>query len=46
MKMEHPINSRIDGVVTEIHARAGQSVALGDQIVRVIPAPHQEAESA
>lgn len=44
MKMEHPLNSRIDGVVAELHAQPGQPVALGDQIVRVVPAPNPEVE--
>ncbi len=37
MKMEHPLRSRIDGVVADVQARVGQPVALGDPIVRVMP---------
>jgi acetyl-CoA/propionyl-CoA carboxylase biotin carboxyl carrier protein len=35
MKMEHPLVSRIDGVVAEVRAVAGQLVGRGDAVVRV-----------
>ncbi len=35
MKMEHPLTSRIDGVVAEVLARPGQQVGRGDPVVRV-----------
>ncbi|RKT84847.1 acetyl-CoA/propionyl-CoA carboxylase, biotin carboxylase, biotin carboxyl carrier protein [Saccharopolyspora antimicrobica] len=38
MKMEHTITAPIDGVVTEVHVRKGQSVGL-DQPLAVLTAP-------
>jgi acetyl-CoA/propionyl-CoA carboxylase biotin carboxyl carrier protein len=35
MKMEHPLTIRIDGVVAEVLAHAGQLVGRGDPVVRV-----------
>ncbi len=35
MKMEHPLTSRIDGVVAEVLAHSGQQVGRGDPVVRV-----------
>src|SRR4051794_8249219 len=35
MKMEHPLTSRIDGVVAEVLAHQGQQVGRGEPIVRV-----------
>ena len=37
MKMEHPLLSRIDGIVGEVLAAAGQRVGRGDAVVRVEP---------
>lgn len=38
MKMEHVIAAPVDGVVRDLTARAGQSVALDAPIVTVVPA--------
>ena len=41
MKMEHPLTSRLDGVVTEVLAHTGQQVGRGDPVVRVAPHPKE-----
>jgi acetyl-CoA/propionyl-CoA carboxylase biotin carboxyl carrier protein len=42
MKMEHTIIAPVDGVVHELHVRAGQQVALDEPLAVVIP--HEETE--
>jgi acetyl-CoA/propionyl-CoA carboxylase biotin carboxyl carrier protein len=37
MKMEHTVTAPVDGVVTELHVRAGQQVALNQPLAVVIP---------
>lgn len=37
MKMEHTITAPVDGVVSELHVRAGQQVALDEPLAMVIP---------
>ena len=39
MKMEHSLRAPVDGVVAEVHAAAGSSVALDQPLLRVEPAP-------
>ena len=38
MKMEHSLRAPVDGVVAEVHAAAGTSVALDQPLLRVEPA--------
>ncbi|TDV52412.1 acetyl/propionyl/methylcrotonyl-CoA carboxylase subunit alpha [Actinophytocola oryzae] len=40
MKMEHTVTAAVDGVVTELHVRAGQQVALNQPLAVVTP--HEE----
>jgi acetyl-CoA/propionyl-CoA carboxylase biotin carboxyl carrier protein len=40
MKMEHTVTAPVDGVVTELHVRAGQQVALNQPLAVVTP--HEE----
>jgi len=37
MKMEHTVTAPVDGVVTELHVRAGQQVALNQPLAVVTP---------
>jgi acetyl-CoA/propionyl-CoA carboxylase biotin carboxyl carrier protein len=37
MKMEHTITAPVDGVVSELHVRAGQQVALDEALAVVTP---------
>jgi len=39
MKMEHIIESSVDGVVTTIACRAGQKVGEGDVLIELAPLP-------
>jgi 3-methylcrotonyl-CoA carboxylase alpha subunit len=41
MKMEHTVTAPVDGVVTELHVRAGQQVALNQPLAVVIPQEEQ-----
>ena len=43
MKMEHTITAPLDGVVSELHVRAGQQVALDEALAVVTP--HEESPS-
>ncbi|GAA4621052.1 acetyl-CoA carboxylase biotin carboxylase subunit [Saccharopolyspora hordei] len=45
MKMEHSVTAPIDGVVTEVHAREGQSVGL-DQPLAVLVSPPDSPAAA
>ncbi|WP_367135523.1 biotin carboxylase N-terminal domain-containing protein [Saccharothrix sp. HUAS TT1] len=40
MKMEHTVTAPVAGVLTEVHVRAGQQVALDEPLAVVVP--HQE----
>jgi biotin carboxyl carrier protein len=42
MKMELSLTAPHDGTVTEVGAKAGDRVALGQQIFAVAPGPEQE----
>jgi acetyl-CoA/propionyl-CoA carboxylase biotin carboxyl carrier protein len=37
MKMEHTITAQIDGIVAELPVRAGQQVALDEQLALITP---------
>jgi acetyl-CoA/propionyl-CoA carboxylase, biotin carboxylase, biotin carboxyl carrier protein len=41
MKMEHTVTAPVDGVVTELHVRAGQQVALNQPLAVVTPQEEQ-----
>ena len=40
MKMEHTVTSPLAGVLTEVHVREGQQVALDEPLAVVVP--HEE----
>ncbi|OZM73746.1 acetyl/propionyl-CoA carboxylase subunit alpha [Amycolatopsis antarctica] len=42
MKMEHTITAPVDGVVSELHVRAGQQVALDEPLAVVTPASEEQ----
>jgi acetyl-CoA/propionyl-CoA carboxylase biotin carboxyl carrier protein len=44
MKMEHVIAAPVDGVVTDLTARAGQAVALDAPLVTVVPSTTETEE--
>ncbi|MGH8982198.1 MAG: acetyl/propionyl/methylcrotonyl-CoA carboxylase subunit alpha [Acidimicrobiales bacterium] len=44
MKMEHAVVAPVDGVVTELLVRQGQSVALDEPLARVDPHAHRDGE--
>ncbi len=46
MKMEHPVNIHVDGQVEHILVGEGQTVAEGDELVRVIPMRIEESAQA
>jgi acetyl-CoA/propionyl-CoA carboxylase biotin carboxyl carrier protein len=39
MKMEHSLRAPFDGVVVDLHTRAGQQVKLDELLARLDPAP-------
>jgi acetyl-CoA/propionyl-CoA carboxylase biotin carboxyl carrier protein len=42
MKMEHTITAPVDGVVSELHVQAGQSVSLDEALALVIPQENEQ----
>jgi acetyl-CoA/propionyl-CoA carboxylase biotin carboxyl carrier protein len=44
MKMEHTVTAPADGVVAELTAKAGQQVAMDEQLAVVGPEPSDRSE--